>query len=125
LFGKFSASPLLPAKNHGLPRLLNKSTSSGLDFTAQALSENISTPNKELADSFRSAYGNTLKPHHGFLIKPIFNAAMSATPYRSDFFKKLGTESPESDADLKAWVAALVNQVGILKEFQSRKEAKW
>ncbi|CRG86153.1 Pleckstrin homology domain-containing family A member 8 [Talaromyces islandicus] len=97
----------------------------GLDFTAQALSENISTPNKELADSFRSAYGNTLKPHHGFLIKPVFNAAMSATPYRKDFFTKLGTESPESDEGLKAWVTALENQVKILKEFQSRKEAKW
>jgi hypothetical protein len=59
------------------------------------------------------------------LIKPVFNAAMSATPYRKDFFTKLGTEAPESDEGLKAWVSALENQVKILKEFQSRKESQW
>jgi hypothetical protein len=55
----------------------------GLDFTAQALRHNISNPSVELSQSFRDAYGNTLKPHHSFIVKPIFSAAMSATPYRA------------------------------------------
>ncbi|KAH8694990.1 HET-C protein [Talaromyces proteolyticus] len=97
----------------------------GLDFTAQALRANVDAPTQELADSFRAAYGNTLKPHHSFLVKPIFNAAMSATPYRKDFYSKLGSQSPESDPALKEWVTALQNQVQILKDFQLTKEAKW
>src|ERR1051326_8643443 len=32
----------------------------GLDFTAQALRENVANPADELSKSFRSAYGNTL-----------------------------------------------------------------
>lgn len=98
---------------------------SGLDFTAQALRQNLDKPNEELSDSFRSAYGNTLKPHHSFVIKPIFSAAMSATPYRKDFYAKLGGDNPEAQSAMKEWVDALEKRVAILKEFQGRKEAKW
>jgi hypothetical protein len=98
---------------------------SGLDFTAQALRQNISRPADELSTSFRAAYGNTLKPHHGFLIKPIFSAAMSATPYRKDFYTKLGVDSAGASAKMEVEVAALERVVTILKEFMSRKEAKW
>jgi hypothetical protein len=59
------------------------------------------------------------------MIKPIFSAAMSATPYRKDFYAKLGDDSAKSQAAMEQWLAALENQVAILKEFQSRKEAKW
>jgi hypothetical protein len=59
------------------------------------------------------------------MIKPIFSAAMSATPYRKDFYAKLGDDSAKSQAAMEQWLAALENQVVILKEFQSRKEAKW
>ena len=70
-----------------------------LDFTCIALSQSVAKPDEELADSFRGAYANTLKPHHGMLIKPIFSAAMSACPYRAAFYEKLGfkAEGPEFD----------------------------
>ncbi|ORY18952.1 glycolipid transfer protein domain-containing protein [Clohesyomyces aquaticus] len=97
----------------------------GLDFTAQALRQNITVPSEELSASFRAAYGNTLKPHHSFIIKPIFSAAMGATPYRKDFYKKLGDDETKVNAELEKWLAALEKVIGILKEFMARKEAKW
>ncbi|KAF2245258.1 putative glycolipid transfer protein HET-C2 [Trematosphaeria pertusa] len=97
----------------------------GLDFTAQALRHNMSNPSTELSASFRDAYGNTLKPHHSFVIKPIFSAAMSATPYRKDFYAKLGSDDAKVQAELEKWLSALEKVVGILKEFTNSKEAKW
>ncbi|KAF5853424.1 hypothetical protein GGP41_001983 [Bipolaris sorokiniana] len=97
----------------------------GLDFTAQALRHNITNSSVELAQSFRDAYGNTLKPHHSFVVKPIFSAAMSATPYRADFYKKLGDDDAKVQAELGKWLAALEKDVAVLNEFLARKEAKW
>lgn len=98
---------------------------SGLDFTAQALRANMNNPSEELANSFRSAYSNTLKPHHSFMIKPIFSAAMSATPYRKDFYAKLGDDQDKVQALLKPWLEALEAVVAILTQFLARKESKW
>ncbi|KAF1924890.1 glycolipid transfer protein [Didymella exigua CBS 183.55] len=97
----------------------------GLDFTAQALRHNISNPNKELADSFRDAYGNTLKPHHSFVVKPLFSAAMSATPYRKDFYAKLGSDEAKVQQQLESYLSALEKIVATLNQFLARKEAKW
>jgi len=110
----------------------------GLDFTAQSLRADLTSnaavapteakPNKELADGFRAAYKNTLAPHHGFLIKPIFSAAMSATPYRKDFYVRLGGQGTDPEAvrqALENWVSALEKRVEILKIFLASKEAKW
>ncbi|KAJ4331707.1 hypothetical protein N0V87_008936 [Didymella glomerata] len=97
----------------------------GLDFTAQALRHNISNPQKELADSFRDAYGNTLKPHHSFVVKPLFSAAMSATPYRKDFYAKLGGDDAKVQQQLESYLAALEKIVATLNQFLARKEAKW
>lgn len=97
----------------------------GLDFTAQALRHNLTNASDELAGSFRTAYGATLKPHHSFLIKPVFSAAMSATPYRKDFYAKLGDDVTKVQAAMDKEIAALEKIVNILKEFQTRKEAKW
>jgi hypothetical protein len=105
--------------------IANTSLHSGLDFTAQALRHNISNPSLELADSFRNAYGNTLKPHHSFVVKPLFSAAMSATPYRKDFYKKLGDDDSKVQAELEKWLAALEKILVVLNEFLARKEAKW
>lgn len=91
----------------------------------QALRHNIDNSTKELADSFREAYGKTLKPHHSFIIKPIFSAAMSATPYRKDFYKKLGEDQGKVNAELLKEVVALEKVVSILKTFQGTKEAQW
>ncbi|KAJ4405371.1 hypothetical protein N0V91_005322 [Didymella pomorum] len=97
----------------------------GLDFTAQALRHNISNPQKELADSFRDAYGNTLKPHHSFVVKPLFSAAMSATPYRKDFYAKLGGDDAKVQQQLESYLASLEKIVATLNQFLARKEAKW
>lgn len=110
----------------------------GLDFTAQALradttnnaglAVNEAKPKKELADSFRDAYKNTLAPHHSFMIKPIFSAAMSATPYRKDFYAKMLGQgaSPETlNKEIEEWLAALEERITILKTFLASKEAKW
>ncbi|KIW63116.1 hypothetical protein PV04_09992 [Phialophora macrospora] len=110
----------------------------GLDFTAQAMRSDLTTnaavkttdqkPTKELADGFRASYKNTLAPHHGLLIKPIFSAAMSATPYRKDFYARLsgeGTDPETTRQELERWVTALEKRVAILKAFLATKEAKW
>lgn len=97
----------------------------GLEFTCLALSQNVAKDGEELSDSFRGAYGSTLKPHHGFMIKPIFSAAMSACPYRKDFYSKLGSNQEQVLAALRVYLAALEKIVAILKAFVNSKEAKW
>lgn len=97
----------------------------GLEFTSLALSQNLASPKDELSVSFRNAYGSTLKPHHSFMIKPIFSAAMSACPYRKDFYVKLGEDEGKVEAELRVWLAALEKIILILKAFLDRKEAKW
>ncbi|KAL8996209.1 MAG: hypothetical protein Q9169_004231 [Polycauliona sp. 2 TL-2023] len=96
----------------------------GLDFTSQALRHTLQNPDAELSTSFRTAYTGTLKPHHSFMVKPIFSAAMSATPYKKDFYTKMGNEE-KAKVDMAKWLDALEGQVRVLKEFQERKEAKW
>ncbi|KAK4139202.1 glycolipid transfer protein domain-containing protein [Dichotomopilus funicola] len=97
----------------------------GLEFTCIALSQNLANHKHELADSFRDAYGKTLKPHHSFIIKPIFSAAMGACPYRKDFYGKLGTDEAKVHEELDLYLKALDKIVGILKGFLETKEAKW
>jgi hypothetical protein len=114
--------PHLSHNHYLLIRLLKIS---GLDFTAQSLRRNVTTASEELADSFRGAYTNTLKPHHSFIVKPIFSAAMSATPYRKDFYAKLGSDEVKVESELKTWLSALEERITVLQEFLARKEAKW
>ncbi len=97
----------------------------GLEFTCVALSQSTANPTEELSESFRNAYGVTLKPHHSFLIKPVFSAAMSAVPYRKDFYAKLGSDIQKVMENLTTYLAALQKIVDIIKEFLGRKEAKW
>ncbi|KAI9732276.1 MAG: hypothetical protein M1818_007595 [Claussenomyces sp. TS43310] len=96
-----------------------------LEFTALGFSHNINNAAEELSNSFRTAYGTTLKPHHSFMVKPIFSAAMSACPYRKDFYAKLGDDLAKVESALRLWLKALTEQVAILKGFLDRKEAKW
>ncbi|KAL2166984.1 hypothetical protein VTG60DRAFT_1907 [Thermothelomyces hinnuleus] len=97
----------------------------GLEFTCIALSQNLAKHDQELADSFRDAYGVTLKPHHSFLVKPVFSAAMSACPYRKDFYSKLGSDEEKVKEELRQYLEALDKIVAILKAFLESKEAKW
>lgn len=96
---------------------------SGLHFTAKALRQNIQNPSEELSVSFRSAYSDTLKPHHSFVVKPIFSAAMSATPYRRDFYKRLGEDEKKVDEQLREWLEALEKNVAVLNDYL--KGVKW
>ena len=98
---------------------------SGLYFTAQGLRHNVDNNSAELSASFRDAYGKTLAPHHSFLVKPVFSAAMSATPSRAAFYPKLGDDQAKVTTELDAWLQGLEKNVAILKEFLARKEAKW
>ena len=50
---------------------------------------------------------------------------MSATPYRKDFYAKLGDDPQRVQKELRAWLDALKERVKILQEFLGRKEAKW
>lgn len=50
---------------------------------------------------------------------------MSATPYRKDFYKKLGEDEGKVNQGLETWLGALEKVVGILNEFTASKEAKW
>jgi hypothetical protein len=59
------------------------------------------------------------------VVKPIFSAAMSATPYRKDFYSKLGDDDTKVQAELEKWLAALEKLVAILNTFLAKKEAKW
>ncbi|EMR68857.1 hypothetical protein MGN70_004816 [Eutypa lata] len=97
----------------------------GLDFTCIALSQNVAKESEELAESFRNAYGATLKPHHSFLVKPVFSAALSACPYRKTFYEKLGSDEAKVQSELRPYLAALEKIVGIIKGFQARKEFQW
>jgi hypothetical protein len=97
----------------------------GLEFTCIALSQNLANHDHELSESFRSAYGVTLKPHHSFLIKPVFSAAMSACPYRKDFYSKLGSDDEKVKEELRQYLEALDKIVAILKAFLESKDAKW
>lgn len=50
---------------------------------------------------------------------------MSATPYRKDFYAKLGDDQARVGKELDAWLKSLERIVGILNEFMARKEAQW
>jgi hypothetical protein len=59
------------------------------------------------------------------MVKPIFSAAMSACPYRKDFYVKLGEDAEKVAAELRVWLGALEKLITVLKGFLDRKEAKW
>lgn len=50
---------------------------------------------------------------------------MSATPYRKDFYAKLGDDQGRVNKELGEWLSALEERVSILKEFLGRKENKY
>jgi len=97
----------------------------GLDFLYSGLSQNVKETSEELAVSFRSSYSQTLKPHHSFFVKPIITAAMSAVPYRKDFYNLLGSDQIKLMAQMETYLAALRIIVDILKAFLASKEAQW
>lgn len=89
----------------------------GLEFTYKALLRSLRNPDEELSDSFSIAYQESLKQFHSFVVKPIFNLAMKACPYRKDFYAKLGGDPTTVDIELGDWLAALERQVVQVQTF--------
>lgn len=50
---------------------------------------------------------------------------MSATPYRKDFYAKLGDDQPRVNKELNDWLKGLEHTVAVLNTFLASKEAKW
>lgn len=126
LGGPFPQTAPEPAPTFTWPTLTKASMDhSGLEFMCLALNANINNKTEELATSFRNAYGTTLKPHHSFVVKPLFSAAMSACPARNDFYKKLGDDEAKVNELMQQYLGALDKIIGILKAFVNSKEAKW
>jgi hypothetical protein len=89
----------------------------GLDFVGTSVALTMANPGKELKDTFGEGYKKTLSQYHSFLVRPIFSMAMSACPYRADFFKKLGDDQAEVNTKTTEWVAALQKHIKILDDF--------
>ncbi|KAF9973321.1 hypothetical protein BGZ73_003433 [Actinomortierella ambigua] len=89
----------------------------GLDFTLQSLELNLANPAEELSASFTKGYENTLRPHHGMLVRPIFAGAMKACPYRADFYAKLGADQAVVQEDMKKWLQGLRKVVEDIQKF--------
>ncbi|THH06549.1 hypothetical protein EW145_g4009 [Phellinidium pouzarii] len=87
----------------------------GLAFTCKALKATQQDPTLELSTAFQNAYGDTLRPYHSFLVKPIFSAAMKACPKRDDLYTKLAEDKTGDTVTteeyrnqlLDDWLAAL------------------
>ncbi|KAF9544535.1 hypothetical protein EC957_011931 [Mortierella hygrophila] len=79
----------------------------GLDFTLQSLERSEANPTEELSVSFTKGYEDTLRMHHGMLVRPVFALAMKACPYRADFYAKLGSDQGLVKQDLTAYLAGL------------------
>ncbi|KAK9466343.1 glycolipid transfer protein domain-containing protein [Lipomyces arxii] len=88
----------------------------GLEFTAVALRKNVDST-EELTDSFTKAYSETLIKFHSIVVRPVFKLAMKATPYRADFYAKLGSDLVVVRAQLLEWLCALEAIVKNIKEF--------
>ncbi|WVO17673.1 hypothetical protein L204_105370 [Cryptococcus depauperatus] len=83
----------------------------GLKFTALGLKLNQENRKEELSASFTKAYEQSLKKHHGIMVRPVFYLAMKACPYRATFYPKLGTPEAEVESKLQAWLKALYDIV--------------
>ncbi|KAG0232746.1 glycolipid transfer protein domain-containing protein [Mortierella sp. GBAus27b] len=97
----------------------------GLDFTLQSLERSEANATEELSVSFTKGYENTLRPHHGMLVRPIFTMAMKACPYRNDFYGKLGTDQTQVKQDLSTYLGGLRTVVTNIQSFYVAKNIKF
>ncbi|KAH7909295.1 glycolipid transfer protein domain-containing protein [Hygrophoropsis aurantiaca] len=98
----------------------------GLSFTCKALQNAQANPEEQkLSVAFTKGYDDSLKKFHGYLVKQLFAVAMTACPYRKDFFVKLAADpnggEPVPDdklaEDLKSWLAGLESIVQRIEAF--------
>ncbi|ORX44013.1 glycolipid transfer protein [Hesseltinella vesiculosa] len=64
-------------------------------------------PQQELATSFQLAYDSSLRPHHSFLVRPVFQLAMKSLPYRQTFYESIGVQTKEQVQEMQTWIHAL------------------
>jgi len=92
----------------------------GQQFTCIALQRSHADKKEELTESFTKAYEQTLKPHHNFVVKPLFGLAMKACPYRADFYQKLGSPEDTVEEKLGLWLQSLNTIVIRLQAFYEK-----
>jgi len=86
----------------------------GLEMLDIVFDRSMKNPTEELAESFTIAYELTLKPHHNMLIKPLFAVAVKATPYRKDFYKKLGDDQEQLMKDMVSYFTSFSKVIASL-----------
>ncbi|KAG0003580.1 hypothetical protein BGZ65_001552 [Modicella reniformis] len=96
----------------------------GLDFTLQSLEHSAANPDEELSVSFSKGYENTLRPHHGTFVRPVFSLAMKSCPYRSVFYGKLGEDQEMVKQDMSAYLGGLRRVVSGTQTFYAVKQVK-
>jgi hypothetical protein len=86
----------------------------GLAFTLRALQTMRAEPDIPLSTCFRQAYTNTLSHHHGFVVRKVVSVAISAVPYRSDFYARISNSHKDDqesharlDEKMGPWLDAL------------------
>lgn len=103
-----------------------------LNLILLGLRRNLADPREELSTSLTKAYETTLKPHHAYLVRPVFyvslphrhdavgvtpplipeptrraQMAMKSCPYRRNFYPRLGTPQEVVLAELERWLDGL------------------
>ena len=68
-----------------------------LTFIKEMLAALCSDPNKKMSECVNAGYELSLKPHHSFVVKGVFKAAVGSAPSRAKFLKSLLGDSVEAD----------------------------
>jgi len=94
----------------------------GLEFTSYSIKHSLENPDKELATSFIDTYQTTLKPYHGWIAAAAFQTGLKATPYRKDFFPKLGEDQDKVNMQAKDWLSGVNTVLDVLNPFMNSKK---
>jgi len=89
----------------------------GQRFLLVGLQRSFNDPNEELIVSFNKSYDENLKPHHNLLVRSVVPLAMKATPYRKDFYTKLGDPVEKVQEQMKEWLDALESLINRMDRF--------
>jgi len=104
----------------------------GLSFTCKALQTTQAGASVELSTAFKQSYETTLKPHHSFIVRPVFSVAMSACPTRDTLYTKLKEDKDggvaegeeQFNTDLNKWLASLDQIVSKIDTFYETNKYK-
>ncbi|CAO3622676.1 unnamed protein product [Mucor hiemalis] len=107
-----------PVENNTLEKLMANEAHQSRRLATEAVLwlKSINNPADELTVSFGLAYDATLRPHHSFIVRPIFNLAMNACPWRKDFYEQIGIQNEESIQLMRGWLEALLSLIDRLNK---------